>query len=441
MFLQSACTATAIPFPVSLGCSLPLPSCRNRRPRPTTAGVPHILKELFGESFGSWKVAACMVANDNGKPSLNIKLLDATKRSAQSFSVQRKVAWRVRQEAERASEEEFPLPQKETPAGSSERNELKQVTPSFTTGVLHDPLVYKLRTQLGSLHSAPIPSPPLTRTVIALFGFFFVVGVVFDKAWTSRKTNKQVTEARTDIRPQVPTGLSRFLENELQRKESVEWVNMVLGKLWKVYRLGIENWLVGLLQPLIDNLKKPDYVARVEIKQFSLGEEPISVRSVERRTSRRANDLQMVLCKVPCVVELMTLVRPHSQCRIWKCVLTFSELNCSLFLNTLILVLCKLESYWKRVPCCYAWYQIGLRYTGGARMLLMLSLKFGILPIMIPVGVRDLDVDGELWVKLRLVPSEPWVGAATWAFVSLPKIKLDLAPFRLFNLMGMHLES
>jgi hypothetical protein len=81
-------------------------------------------------------------------------------------------------------------------------------------------------------------------------------------------------------------------------------------------------------------------------------------------------------------------------------------------------------------------YQIGLRYTGGARMLLMLSLKFSIIPIMLPVSVRDFDIDGELWVKLRLIPTEPWVGAASWAFVSLPKIKFELSPFRLFNLMG-----
>lgn len=82
-------------------------------------------------------------------------------------------------------------------------------------------------------------------------------------------------------------------------------------------------------------------------------------------------------------------------------------------------------------------YQIGLRYTGGARMLLMLSLKFSIIPIVVPVGVRDFDIDGELWVKLRLIPTEPWVGAVSWAFVSLPKIKFELSPFRLFNLMGM----
>lgn len=69
-------------------------------------------------------------------------------------------------------------------------------------------------------------------------------------------------------------------------------------------------------------------------------------------------------------------------------------------------------------------------------MLLMLSLKFGIIPIVVPVGVRDFDIDGELWVKVRLIPSEPWVGAVSWAFVSVPKIKFELSPFRLFNLMG-----
>lgn len=70
-------------------------------------------------------------------------------------------------------------------------------------------------------------------------------------------------------------------------------------------------------------------------------------------------------------------------------------------------------------------------------MLLMLTLKFGIIPIKVPVGVRDFDIDGELWVKLRLIPTEPWVGGVSWAFVSLPKIKFELLPFRLFNLMGM----
>ncbi|KAF9624021.1 hypothetical protein IFM89_007719 [Coptis chinensis] len=256
------------------------------------------------------------------------------------------------------------------------RGELHLLTSSKFTGFEEDPLVDKLRTQLGVIH--PLPSPPVNGSIASLFVFFFFVGVVFDKVWTSRKRNKTDSDARPGIWPQVPTSFSLFLEKDLQRKESVEWVNMVLGKLWKVYRVGLENWLIGLLQPVIDNLKKPDYVQRVEIKQFSLGEEPLSVRNVERRTSRRVNDLQ---------------------------------------------------------------YQIGLRYTGGARMLLMLTLKFGIIPIVVPVGVRDFDIDGELWVKLRLIPSEPWVGAVSWAFVSLPKIKFELSPFRLFNVMAIPVLS
>ncbi|KAI3976423.1 hypothetical protein MKX01_008281 [Papaver californicum] len=248
--------------------------------------------------------------------------------------------------------------------------------PSNFTSFQQDPLVAKLRTQLGVIHPIPSP-PPINRNVAGLFVFFFLVGVVFDKLWTSRK-KIELKRDKPASWPQVPTSFSLFLEKDLQRKESVEWVNMVLGKLWKVYRVGLENWLIGLLQPVIDNLKKPDYVERVEIKQFSLGEEPLSVRNVERRTSRRANDLQ---------------------------------------------------------------YQIGLRYTGGARMLLMLTLKFGFIPIKVPVGIRDFDIDGELWVKLRLIPTEPWVGAVSWAFVSLPKINFRLSPFRLFNVMAIPVLS
>lgn len=171
----------------------------------------------------------------------------------------------------------------------SGRQEEVPVASNFT-GFQEDPMVGKLRTQLGVIH--PIPSPPINRNIVGFFVFFFLVGVVSDKLWTSRKRNKPGRQVKPDVWPQVPTSFSLFFDKDLQRKESVEWVNMVLGKLWKVYRGGIENWIIGLLQPVIDNLKKPDYVQRVEIKQFSLGDEPLSVRNVERRTSRRVNDLQ-----------------------------------------------------------------------------------------------------------------------------------------------------
>ncbi|XP_015894105.2 tricalbin-3 [Ziziphus jujuba] len=327
-------------------------SCSNRRKRLQIASFSH-------RNFRwKWGFQVRAISSDGTKP-LNIELVKSASRGAKSFVA--KQFTKELEGEELAEESSSPI----------------QLGSNFTN-FQEDPIVDKLRTQLGVIH--PIPSPPLNRNIVGLFVFFFFVGVAFDKLWTSRKKKNKlgVDENRREAWPQVPTSFSLFLEKDLQRKESVEWVNMVLGKLWKVYRGGLENWIIGLLQPVIDNLKKPDYVERVEIKQFSLGDEPLSVRNVERRTSRRANDLQ---------------------------------------------------------------YQIGLRYTGGARMLLMLSLKFGIIPIAVPVGVRDFDIDGELWVKLRLIPTEPFVGAVSWAFVALPKIKFVLSPFRLFNLMAIPVLS
>ncbi|KAI5409542.1 hypothetical protein KIW84_055098 [Lathyrus oleraceus] len=92
-----------------------------------------------------------------------------------------------------------------------------QLGSNFTT-FQEDPIVDKLRTQLGVIH--PIP-----------------------------KRRNKVSSSEDSFRgvwPQVPTSFSLFLEKDLQRKESVEWVNMVLGKLWKVYRGGLENWGMNL---------------------------------------------------------------------------------------------------------------------------------------------------------------------------------------------------
>ena len=153
-------------------------------------------------------------------------------------------------------------------------------------------------TPYSSLETTPsTPAPPFTGGLISLLGLVLVLGVIFDR-WISQASRGigipnvgNVGPEKASNQLKAPTGISVFLERDL-RKESVEWVNMVLGKLWKVYRMSLETWIVGLLQPLIDNLQKPSYVEKVEIKQFYLGDEPISVRSVERRASRRANDVQ-----------------------------------------------------------------------------------------------------------------------------------------------------
>ncbi|KAI7735167.1 hypothetical protein M8C21_025144 [Ambrosia artemisiifolia] len=306
-------------------------------------------------------VLGCMVPFDGRNQSLSIDIANSVKRGLKKYSEDR-----VFNEFDEASVDSLYQASVEVDGCCS----------NDFSGFREDPVIGKLTTQLGVIH--PIPLPPINKNIGGMFVLFFISGVVFDKIWTLRKQNKKKDEGKLGMWPQVPTSFSLFLENDLQRKESVEWVNMVLGKLWKVYRGGLENWVIGLLQPVIDDLKKPDYVERVEIKQFSLGDEPFVVRNVERKTSRSDNDLQ---------------------------------------------------------------YQIGLRYTGGAQMLLMLTLKFGIIPIKVPVGIRDFDIDGELWVKLRLIQTEPWVGAVSWAFVSLPKIKFELLPFRLFNLMAIPVLS
>jgi hypothetical protein len=62
--------------------------------------------------------------------------------------------------------------------------------------------------------------------------------------------------------------------------------------MWKIYRRSVENWIVDILQPAIDNLAKPDYINRIEVAELNLDYEPLAFRNVQRITSRRANDLQ-----------------------------------------------------------------------------------------------------------------------------------------------------
>lgn len=225
-------------------------------------------------SSRKWVFRACAVSSDGGGTNFNVDIgTNSARGGAKSVVLSR-------------FSDEF-----DNDDGDDASRDLSQESIQLGSGFTNfqqDPIVDKLRTQLGVIH--PMPTPPINRTVFSLFVFFFFVGVVFDKLWTRLKRKK--TDTQLALWRQTPLTFSMFLEKDLQRKESVEWVNMVLGKLWQVYRPGLENWIVGLLQPVIDNIAKPDYVQRVEVKQFSLGDEPLSVRSVERRTSRRMNDLQ-----------------------------------------------------------------------------------------------------------------------------------------------------
>jgi hypothetical protein len=158
-------------------------------------------------------------------------------------------------------------------------------------------------TSLGSAMAA-LPFPSVGDGLVG-FGcvVFLAVAVVGwwrklqsgSKASGTSQTNPQASEELQSAQAAVaaPVALSLLLQRDLKKKESAEWLNMVLGKIWNLYRRTLEGWLVELLQPLIDEIpEKPPLVQRVNITQFFLGDDPVTVRSIERRTSRRANDLQ-----------------------------------------------------------------------------------------------------------------------------------------------------
>lgn len=49
---------------------------------------------------------------------------------------------------------------------------------------------------------------------------------------------------------------------------------------------------------------------------------------------------------------------------------------------------------------------VDVRYTGGARMLLLIEIGMGPwrFKVKVPVLVSDLDLECKLWIKLRLAP-------------------------------------
>ena len=47
---------------------------------------------------------------------------------------------------------------------------------------------------------------------------------------------------------------------------------------------------------------------------------------------------------------------------------------------------------------------VDVRYTGGARMLLLIEIGRGAWTVKVPVLVSDLDLECKLWLKLRLAP-------------------------------------
>lgn len=158
--------------------------------------------------------------------------------------------------------------------------------------------------------------------------------------------------------------------------EPVEWVNMCWRKAWRVYQRGLERWIADLLQPVFDNLvlegTVPRFVQRLRIMEFTLDHDAPYFTNMRRRSSRKDSDLTGV---------------------------------------------------------------VDVRYTGGARMLLLLECGTGRWRIKIPVMVTDLDLECTMWIKLRLAPMCPYVGTLSLAFVGPPTVKVQLSPYNRVQLM------
>lgn len=71
------------------------------------------------------------------------------------------------------------------------------------------------------------------------------------------------------------------------------------SQAWRVYQRGLERWLSGLLQPLFDNLvangKVPTFVLRLRILDLTFDHEAPCLSNMRRRTSRKDSDLNAVV--------------------------------------------------------------------------------------------------------------------------------------------------
>ena len=90
----------------------------------------------------------------------------------------------------------------------------------------------------------------------------------------------------------TPTSRQR---NVIPDVESVEWVNMCMRKVWRVYQKGLEEWIADLLQPVFDTYINeedgPSILRRIRIAEFHLNHEAPVFQDMQRRTSRKDSDL------------------------------------------------------------------------------------------------------------------------------------------------------
>lgn len=81
--------------------------------------------------------------------------------------------------------------------------------------------------------------------------------------------------------------------------ETIEWVNMCWRKIWRVYQRGLERWLAGVLQPVFDKVVKegnvPQALKEIKIVELTFDHQAPYFTNLRRRTSRKDSDLSGVV--------------------------------------------------------------------------------------------------------------------------------------------------
>ncbi len=160
---------------------------------------------------------------------------------------------------------------------------------------------------------------------------------------------------------------------------------MAVRKAWQIYQRRLEQWIQKILQPPITRLvdrSEQELVTSLEISEFSLDYRPPVLRNMTLTGSRKDSDIAGV---------------------------------------------------------------VDVRYTGGAKALLLLELGAGnvhprlrkLPKVQVPIVLTDLDFEGKVRFKARLAPLSPYIGTLSFAFVGAPSIRVRLAPYNRIQLMNI----
>lgn len=81
--------------------------------------------------------------------------------------------------------------------------------------------------------------------------------------------------------------------------ETIEWVNMCWRKIWRVYQQGLERWLAAVLQRVFNRVVRegtvPKILKGIKIVEMNFDHQAPYFTNLRRRTSRKDSDLNGVV--------------------------------------------------------------------------------------------------------------------------------------------------